>query len=416
MTETDNGLDAEDARLHPGDEFLRLNYTTRDAIDLGAELGAEHARKPIQQGVRNAIIIALLLVAWADPRRWTAYSRDKNWYAGVKHYYGQLGSYAATMWAVDTLEAADLIDHQKTRPGANARTRSRCRASKKLLDHTPITHINQLQRVIVEPLRLKDSTKHLCGYRETEQTRAWRSDVEAQNQAIRSLPIEFETPGWTMNQHGLLFNGAHTLNPASKQYYRVFNVDWYHGGRWYGVFWQGLSGHDRGCLLIDGQRVVEIDYPHLHPTLLAAGCGVDLGAEDPYLVDGFPRNDVKRAFNVLLNANGANAAVSALQAVFRDAGVNGPRAYALRLIRVVKQRHSSFSRLWATGVGLRLQCIDGDMCANVQRIMRDAGHPVLSVHDSFIIQASQKDRLEGAMDEALARVKWQLAQGQINLL
>ena len=150
--------------------------------------------------------------------------------------------------------------------------------------------------------------------------------------------------------------------------------------------------------------------------MLAAGCGVELGAEDPYLVDGFPRSHVKRAFNVLLNANGANAAVSALQALFRDAGVNGPRAYALRLIRAVKQRHSSFARLWATGVGLRLQSIDGDMCANVQRITRDAGHPVLSVHDSFIVQVSQKDRLAGAMDEALARVKWHLAKGQLNLL
>lgn len=414
MTETDNGLDAG-VRAPAGDEFLRFDYTTRDPIDLGAELGAEPARKATRVAVRNALIAAVLISAWRNPDAWLAYPRDKNWYACAKRYFGPLGSYAATMWAVATLAAASLIDHRKTRPGPNSKARSRLRASEKLLQEAPVTHVDQLQRVILEPLRLKDSNKVLCPYRESKQTRVRRADIVAQNDALRSLSLELHAPGWQVDQHGLLCHGDRTLNPIHNQLYRVFNLDWRHGGRWYGGFWQNLSGRHRRQILIDGQPVVEIDYSHLHPTLLAACCGKDLGAADPYIIDGFPRSDVKRAFNVLVNADGANVAVSALQFHYQDAGKKGPRSYALRLVATVKQRHEAFAEFWATGIGLRLQCIDGEMCAEVQRIMRDAGHPVLSVHDSFITEASQADRLQGAMEDVLSRAKRQLARGQLKI-
>jgi hypothetical protein len=45
--------------------------------------------------------------------------------------------------------------------------------------------------------------------------------------------------------------------------------------------------------------------------------------------------------------------------------------------------------------------------------MRKAGHPVLSVHDSFIAGASREDSLRGAMEDALARTKRGLTNGQI---
>ena len=64
-----------------------------DALCKGQETGDWTEFNSVQ-AVRNAVIIALLLVAWADPRRWMAYSRDKNWYTRAKRSVGRLGSYA----------------------------------------------------------------------------------------------------------------------------------------------------------------------------------------------------------------------------------------------------------------------------------------------------------------------------------
>jgi hypothetical protein len=358
------------------------------------------------------LIAGTIVSAWIDRDRWIAYHRNRNWYARVKRYYGPLGSYPATMLAVESLSEVGLIDNDPTRPSPNFHWCSRLRASEKLLEETAITCVDHLYRVILEPIRLKDAAKLLIPYREIEKTRDWRFDVYAQNEALRSLSLA-AAPGWQLDPHGLLRNGNRVINPAHSQLYRVFNVNWRHGARWYGAWWQQLSEQDRGRLLIDGRPVIEIDYPSHHPTLLAALSGHDLGCGDPYAVAGFPRNEVKQTFNILVNAGNEKRAIAAMENELRENGSHHPRSYVLRLVEAVKQRHPHFAAFWATGIGRRLQCIDGEMCAQVQRIMRKAGHPVLSVHDSFIAGASREDSLRGAMEDTLARTKRGLTNGQI---
>lgn len=74
--------------------------------------------------------------------------------------------------------------------------------------------------------------------------------------------------------------------------------------------------------------------------------GVDLGAEDPYVMDGVPRPLAKLAFNILLNANSEQAAILALQRELRGSTNEPPRQRAYELVEAVKKRHPN-ARIFA---------------------------------------------------------------------
>ncbi len=410
MNKTSSGL-ADDARTFIGDDFCRLEFTCRETIDLGAMIGASPAPNDRYCNLRNQLITDLLLAAWANPERWIAYSRDRNCYAALRYYFGSSVSFPAMIWAVTTLEAAGLVLHRKTRPSARARYRSTLRATSEFVRSIPITNVDQLRRIICQPIRLKDSLGTLCRYKESRQTRDWRADVNEQNEALLGLTLSFESPDWKVDGHGLLHNDKRVINQTRNQLYRVFNGSFTLGGRWYGPWWQGLPARDRNLLRIDHQPVVEIDYQYLHPTLLAAMAGRDIGDNDPYLVPGFERREAKVAFNILVNARSEQSAVLALKQKLVEFDCEEPLQHASNLVSAVKMHHPEFSFAWGAGIGLRLQGIDADMCAIVQQRMRHSGYPVLSVHDSFIVAAPQKDILRSVMDETLDRTKYSIATG-----
>jgi hypothetical protein len=120
---------------------------------------------------------------------------------------------------------------------------------------------------------------------------------------------------------------------------------------------------------------------------------------------GFPRREIKSTFNILVNAASENSAVLAVQDKLIGLGRDRPRHRAIALVDAVKTHHPKFAFAWGTGFGLRLQNIDAEMCAEVQRIMRVSGRPVLSVHDSFIVGASAESKLKAVMEEVLEHFK-----------
>lgn len=395
----------------PGDGFVRLEFLPTGEIDIAAVLGAEPARTGMQRDVRNALIVVLLLGSWKDPERWYAYSRDRNAYADSAWYYGRLASYDHMIWSVCTLERVGLIENRKTRPGPHKSLRSTIKATERLVEESPLANVGQLRRVISRTVRLKTPDGALTRYRETSETRDWHRDIAEQNEAISGLHLTFTLPDWRLDRHGLLRTDDRVLNPACCQHYRVFNGDWRSGGRWYGTFWQSLCEADRERLRIDGQQIRELDYPQFHPTLLAAIAGIDLGAQDFYLIPGFPRKDGKVAVNTLINATkGERSAALALAEGFRELH-REPYPYAMKLIEAIKSTHPRFAEFWGTGVGCFLQRVDSDMCAAVQRRMRKLGEPVLSVHDSFIAKDADAPRLHEVMADVLEQTRVALAHG-----
>jgi hypothetical protein len=87
--------------------------------------------------------------------------------------------------------------------------------------------------------------------------------------------------------------------------HRVFNLKKLDlGGRFYGSDHQSLLKSERKQLLIDGEPTLEPDFKSLHPCMLYAWEGIQFDPinDDPYIVEGFPRDMVKLAMLVLVNA------------------------------------------------------------------------------------------------------------------
>lgn len=74
--------------------------------------------------------------------------------------------------------------------------------------------------------------------------------------------------------------------------------------------------------------------------------------------------------------------------------------HARAVMTAVEAHFPALAPYWSTGVGLRLQNLDADICARVQRKLRQRGIPCLSVHDSFVAPASEGLALQVVMDEA----------------
>jgi hypothetical protein len=110
---------------------------------------------------------------------------------------------------------------------------------------------------------------------------------------------------------------------------------------------------------------------------------MELGEGDAYGGLGLPRNEVKLAINIMLNAGNWHITRGAL--LGRLAGEYGPATLerVSELRKAVKARFPALARFWNTGYGLKLQNIDASICMKVQRRLREQGIACLSVHDSF---------------------------------
>jgi hypothetical protein len=234
-----------------------------------------------------------------------------------------------------------------------------------------------------------------------------RRDVLEHNEFLTGIDIRVDHTDARLDGHGFLRVGGCWLDPRRCGFYRVFNRFWTHGGRWYGPYWQGLPGHVRGELLINGQPIFEHDFRACHLRLLCARIGVDLPFHekdyDPYQIPGMNRSHIKIALNIMLNAGTECAALRAIARKLNDERIDEPYRRARTLMDAVRHWFRGLEQFWCSGVGLRLQNTDADICTRVQRLLRREDIPVLSVHDSFIVPATAKSVLQDVMEEGMVR-------------
>lgn len=234
---------------------------------------------------------------------------------------------------------------------------------------------------------------------------------------------------------GTVIEVAGTHYPAP-QYYRVFNLDDEHGGRWYCAEIQNQSKADRADMRINGDAVEEPDFEALHPRMVYNLEGMEWPAElDPYAIPGVDRSLAKKLFMCLLNDHSIKSARHHLKIRQKPAMV---RAYHDFRDEVKAWRTGSRTerpmrpaRLWAgfepldasidvdasidafldthhaiapafdsPGQALRLQWHDARIAERVVAEHVKRLRPVLPVHDSFIVQAHHADELRGIMAAA----------------
>ena len=101
--------------------------------------------------------------------------------------------------------------------------------------------------------------KTLIDYKDDNFTRRIRADCRNYNLILKETKISLKRCK-AVNEH--LYD--HNVPYKKKGYYRVFNEDFKHGGRFYGPWWlHHIPSELRQYILINGNKTVERDYSSL---------------------------------------------------------------------------------------------------------------------------------------------------------
>ena len=366
----------------------------QDATGMSAQLALRpHPDRRVNEA-RSAMLAALAALEQTDGAKWLFYSRDNNHYVAARRYAPQYYRRWVLIEAIESLEAVGLVEHQRTKPSPTACYRSRVRATERLRAQIRVLTAAAIVFRPSELIVLRDAAGRPLAYRETAATRALRSDVMAQNAFLDGISVTLEHPEAAYDAQGYLVIGGCRINPGRKTSHRIFNENFRRGGRWYGPWWQTVPSRVRTGIYLNGEPTCELDIRACHMRLLCAAAGIELGDADPYNGLGLPRQEVKLAINVMLNAPSWRSARAAL--LEQLCGRHGASAgtYFDSIRATIERCFPALNGYWNSGFGVVLQNIDSEICARVQRRLREERVPCLSVHDSFIVPQSMREFAE----------------------
>jgi hypothetical protein len=400
----------DDNKSHNRDKPLCFHWRGNDEAWI-EDLVQQRARSRNHDKARRAIILDAVLVGIAEPGRWISYSRRHDWWSTGQRYRGTAFTCATVSVSVDELHRLGLVESQVAAP----RTRgwqSRLRATPALIEAARPALVftpSGAPAVIYEPrelIRLKDANGTLIDYDDTRRRDAMRRELREDNEALRATDVDL--PAEAAARDGSFFRiGGAVLNRGIDVMHRVFSRrSFAFNGRHTGPWWQGVPKDLRRHLTINGESTVELDYGGQHLRMLYAQEGVPLGDGDPYMIDGWERDLVKRTVMALINAGSEDAAV----AVICDARkgpptLTGPgaHAWARKLIEDIKRRHAPVAHRFHQDQGIRLMRQDSELVVAILRAMRRRGVVVLPIYDSFISDARHRDHLREEMEAAWHR-------------
>ena len=412
---------------------IPLRFDVQVSSELVVALGIMSEPPPL--GAAIASILANLLVAGWLGAEWLFYSRDNNHFASVRPVAPLWYARRTVVEAVALLAADGLLEERRTAPSPTARHRSRLRATPKLLAKAAGTTVSDLrwsqppcvilrdreEGSVLEPSVALNATA-------LAQLSEIARDVEEHNRFLSEYTISLGAEHAKALTSGLIKIEDVYLNPLQRASYRVFNGDLRHGGRWYGPWWQAVPSAIRPNLIINGEPAVELDYAACQLRLMLASRGVPdplsnaIRQADPnrdlYRISGGTREEAKLAVLIAINAPDRRTAVAALagkvSSVMGEArSQKTSLRRAQRILRAVQAHFPDLEPLWFTGIGLRMQRIDSDICAVVQQGMRACGLPVLSIHDAFITWQHAEPQLRRIMQDAFGSAYRRL-QSQFN--
>ena len=282
-----------------------------------------------------------------------------------------------------------------------------------------------------EVLVVRDESKSDIDYDETEETESQRLVVQEYNELLERTFIDIgdaEAPVLTIEKKVGSKNPdkPHLVHITHKSKWtrRIFNNSSFtESGRFYGGFWQRIGEDHRKKILINDEETRELDFSSLHPVLAYANAGVDYWKENPRVgpydiaVAGIDnskvaREAVKKLLLLALNARDEASLFKAFRSEF-DYSLLGDFKYKFtnpvlsKMLDSIKARHSIIADQIATGAGTKLMNLDGKIVEFVIKRFLASNTPVLSVHDSFIVQISKVNELQIAMKDA-----WVFVTGQ----
>ncbi|MDC1319883.1 hypothetical protein N8Y93_04225, partial [Litorivicinus sp.] len=380
----------------------------------------------------KVLILDLYVSYLEDPLQWIGMPQSPNQFKSVASRYNALHISSILITYRKQLHALDWIDykggsHSDENPQWNFV--SRLRASAWLQDQfssltvtaDDIGYAPNRECIVLNEKDYDGDKTFPIEYTDTDTTRRMRDILSSYNSLLERTYIDIATLNepviWreVRTRHGRRQLPVR-ISQNSKFVRRIFSRgDWNLHGRLYGGFWQQVSETLRKDIFINGNPTIEVDYKALHVTLLYAQFLNEQKiwpyGEDPYdlkiqLSRSVPRDiQRKRVKSIILQAINANSRKAAFSA-FRDnakAGTPEKRLtnkYLERLLEAFLDEHPDLRRFIATDTGVDLMRVDGDITEEIIRLMTKRGIPVLTIHDSYIVERHRFADLRAVMATA----------------
>ncbi len=369
------------------------------------------------------VVVLDLYVAWLlDPNYKIAVHKSPNAYSLHKRY-NALRITKKTIDVVNVLNATGYI-HEATgfldRQSKTGRL-TRIWAAEKLVD---LFRGSELSPRMVgrsadeEVIILKNMDGDEIDYADTPETDSMRALVRAYNSllAVSLIDIRRLNEPWIVKSDGSKMPiGAH-----SQRVRRVFNRGSFDkGGRFFGAWWQGCPKELRKEIFINDAPTIEQDYSSLHIALLYAREGLnyyqsDIG--DAYQLDvptflqskGQTRKYAKLLLLMAVNAKTDNAAYAAFRENRKEGhdgvGASLKNEQLKTLLDGLKTKHPAIAEYLGSDAGIDLMHQDSQITENVIRVFTEKGIPVLTVHDSYIVNFAYWGLLEDTLNDAYSKL------------
>ena len=300
-----------------------------------------------------------------------------------------------------------------------------------------------LNKKVPLPKEYKDKYKNVpINYSDTPAIRAMRLIMTCYNELLRTTHIDIANAD---KDYVSSYNewGKETkcyLKPFSFMYRSFSDSTFNKGGRVYGGFWERCASLHRQHIYINGNPTVEIDYNSLHPAILYQMVGINFfqlsGGRDLYDIQIPELDDVsddqlgdytheqikifKRFLAKKLTLFGLNAetepslfsaAIQDITAEYRnpESLVTKPPASVLpklsheflgSVFETIKQKHYPIREYFLSGIAPKLQLIESNITSNIIEHFTALKVPVLSIHDSYIVEKRWGQTLINVMQSA----------------
>jgi len=384
----------------------------------------------------KVLILDLYVSYLEDPLQWIGMSQSPNQFKSVNSRYNALHISSILIIYRRQLHALGWIDykggsHSDENPQWNFVSRLRASSwlqnqfSSLTLMADDIGYVPNRECIVLNEKDYDGDRTFPIEYTDTDSTRRMRDILSRYNCLLEKTHIDIATL-----EESVIWREVRTrqgrrqipirISQNSKFVRRIFSRgSWDLHGRFYGGFWQQVSETLRKDIFINGNPTIEVDYKALHVSLLYARFlneqKVWPYGEDPYdlkiqLSRSVPRDiQRKRVKSLILQSINANSRKAAFLA-FRDNAKSGTpekrltNEYLERLLNAFLEEHPELDGFIATDTGVDLMRVDGDITEEIIRLMTKRGIPVLTIHDSYIVERHRFSDLRAVMATAAIRV------------
>ena len=213
---------------------------------------------------------------------------------------------------------------------------------------------------------------------------------------------------------------------------RIFKENLQQHGRFYNVGqiinYQTLSQIKRGDIVINGEGTIELDYKHIHPSILYELADIeritdmyDVGVKEYtgcIQTSKQVRNIVKDSLLRMLNTSSRSGAIASVTKMLqeRDNEVDtlfsrygdvsnvDLRVLADQVVSSIEESHSEISGDFYSNKALGLMGLDSQIMNNVLMSCKEDGIVALPLHDSIIVPESEGLNASVIMREAYEKV------------